>query len=162
MAVLPHVHALPDELVKQAHTIADYARKELLEKVMENVGVEADMYEAFGPVRDMRKGSKMGFLDKRFAKSVMLGLSKEQRIEFDIDRRNDLRDWDKIEEFADIFASLYMKKQQKSTEFVRSFLDLTALSTISDIMPLVDENRIIGTEGGLPAGLPKCPGAGRF
>ncbi len=57
------------------------------------------------------------------------------------------KDYDSAEEFADIFTSLYMKKQRKSMEFVRSFLDLTALSTISDIMPLVDENRIIVREG---------------
>jgi len=50
-------------------------------------------------------------------------------------------------EFTDIFIKLFTKKQRKSVSFVRSFIDLAAISTISDIMPLVDENRIIVREG---------------
>ncbi len=50
-------------------------------------------------------------------------------------------------EFATIFLRLFAQKQRKTIEFVRSFIDLSALSTISDIMPLVDENRIIVKEG---------------
>ncbi len=50
-------------------------------------------------------------------------------------------------EFANIFLHLFNSKQRKTTQFVRSFIDLSALSTISDIMPLVDENRIIVKEG---------------
>jgi single-stranded-DNA-specific exonuclease len=52
-----------------------------------------------------------------------------------------------IEEFADIFISLFTSKQKKCVSFVRSFIDLAAISTISDIMPLVEENRIIVREG---------------
>jgi single-stranded-DNA-specific exonuclease len=50
-------------------------------------------------------------------------------------------------EFADIFIKLFTKKQKKSVSFVRSYIDLAAISTISDIMPLTDENRIIVREG---------------
>jgi menaquinone-dependent protoporphyrinogen IX oxidase len=46
----------------------------------------------------------MGFLDKRIAKTVMLGLSKDKGMEFDTEGRNDLRDWDRIREFAHRFA----------------------------------------------------------
>jgi single-stranded-DNA-specific exonuclease len=49
--------------------------------------------------------------------------------------------------FTDIFVRIFMKKQRKSIDFVRSFIDLSALSTVSDIMPLIDENRIIVQEG---------------
>jgi single-stranded-DNA-specific exonuclease len=52
-----------------------------------------------------------------------------------------------IEEFARLFARLYLRKQRKSIEFVRSFIDLAAISTVSDIMPLTGENRIIVKEG---------------
>ena len=52
-----------------------------------------------------------------------------------------------IEEFAQLFAHIYFKKQKRSIEFVRSFIDLSAISTISDIMPLSGENRIIVKEG---------------
>jgi menaquinone-dependent protoporphyrinogen oxidase len=85
-------------------TDPDNAREELLEKVMEKVGVEADLYEAFGPVIDVGEGSRMGFLDRRIAQTVMVGLSNDFGLEFDMKGRNDLRDWDRIREFAYRFA----------------------------------------------------------
>ncbi|MFW6180976.1 MAG: single-stranded-DNA-specific exonuclease RecJ [Spirochaetota bacterium] len=50
-------------------------------------------------------------------------------------------------EFVDIFLSLFARKQKKTTAFVRSFMDLAAVSTLSDIMPLEGENRVIVREG---------------
>ncbi len=82
----------------------DHARVELLEKVMEETGVEADMYMTFGPLMDLGSGSRMGFLDKRIAGSVLMGLSKEQGMEFDAKGRNDFRDWEKIRGFAHRFS----------------------------------------------------------
>ena len=67
-------------------------------------GVEADMMENFGPVMDVGPESRMGFLDKKIAQSVMMGLSKEKGLEFDMKGRNDLRDWDRIRDFAHRFA----------------------------------------------------------
>jgi menaquinone-dependent protoporphyrinogen oxidase len=81
-------------------TDPDHAREELLEKVMERAGVEADLYEAFGPVVDMGEGSRMGFLDRRIARTVMVGLFEELGLELDMGGRNDLRDWDRIRDFA--------------------------------------------------------------
>ncbi len=66
--------------------------------------MEADLYEAFGPLVDVGEGSRMGFLDKKIAQSVMLGLSKEKGLELDMKGRNDLRDWDRIRDFAHRFA----------------------------------------------------------
>ena len=80
------------------------ARSKLLEKVAEEAGVEAEMMEAFGPVMDVGPGSGMGFLDKKISQSVMLGLSNEQGLELDMKGRNDLRDWDRIRDFAYRFA----------------------------------------------------------
>ena len=57
------------------------------------------------------------------------------------------RDYKNIEEFADIFSRLYIKKQKRSLAFMESFIDLAAISTISDIMPLTGENRIIVKRG---------------
>jgi menaquinone-dependent protoporphyrinogen oxidase len=82
----------------------DYAKEELLEKVIERTGVEADLYEAFGPLIDVGEDSRMGFLDKRIAQSVMIGLSKELGLELDMKGRNDLRDWDRIQDFAHSFS----------------------------------------------------------
>jgi menaquinone-dependent protoporphyrinogen IX oxidase len=80
------------------------ARRDLLVKVADAAGVEVDMMEAFGPVLDVGSGSRMGFLDKKIAQSVMLGLSKEHGMEIDMKGRNDLRDWDRVKEFAHMFA----------------------------------------------------------
>ncbi|UCB46254.1 MAG: single-stranded-DNA-specific exonuclease RecJ [Spirochaetota bacterium] len=55
--------------------------------------------------------------------------------------------YNSVEEFADIFINLFTSKQKKSVSFVKSFIDLGAISTISDIMPLFGENRIIVREG---------------
>jgi len=85
-------------------TDPDNAREDLLEKVAKEAGVEAELMEAFGPVMDVGPGSKMGFLDKKIAQSVMLGLSKERGMELDMKGRNDLRDWDRIRDFAQRFA----------------------------------------------------------
>jgi len=85
-------------------TDPDNAREDLLEKVAEEAGVEAELMEAFGPVMDVGPGSRMGFLDRKIAQSVMLGLSKEQGLELDMKGRNDLRDWDRIRDFAHRFA----------------------------------------------------------
>jgi len=52
-----------------------------------------------------------------------------------------------INEFADVFIKIFSKKQKKCINLVSSFIDLSAISTISDIMPLIGENRIIVKEG---------------
>ena len=80
------------------------ARRDLLEKVAEGAGVEPDLMEAFGPVMDVGPGSRMGFLDRKIAQSVMLGLSNEHGMELDMKGRNDLRDWDRVKDFALRFA----------------------------------------------------------
>ncbi len=90
-------------------TDSEYARVELLENVMEKAGVMADVYEAFGPLMDLGENSRMGFIDKKIAQSVMMGLSKEQGLELDMKGRNDLRDWDKIRDFANKFMELLLK-----------------------------------------------------
>ena len=51
----------------------------------------------------------MGFLDRRIAGTVMLGLSEEQGLELDMKGRNDLRDWDRVRESARRFAESLKK-----------------------------------------------------
>ena len=80
------------------------ARRDLLEKVAGEAGVEAVLMEAFGPLVDLGPGSRMGFLDRKIAGAAMAGLSKDLGLEFDMKGRNDLRDWDKIRDFAHRFV----------------------------------------------------------
>lgn len=49
-------------------------------------------------------GSRMGFMDKKVAQSVMLVLSNEHGMEIDMKGRNDLRNWDSVRDFAHRFA----------------------------------------------------------
>jgi len=79
------------------------ARRDLLVKVADETGVAPVLMEPFGPMMDVGPGSRMGFLDKKIAQSVMLGLSKDQGMELDPKGRNDLRDWDKVRDFAHRF-----------------------------------------------------------
>lgn len=90
-------------------TDPEYAREELLEKVFENAGVIPDFYEAFGPVIDLGENSRMGFIDKRIAQSVIIGLSKEKGYDLNMKGRNDLRDWGKINEFGLRYIELLKK-----------------------------------------------------
>lgn len=54
-------------------------------------------------------GSRLGFLDKKIAEVVMLGLSKDQGMGIDMKGRNDLRDWDSVKGFAHRFAESLKK-----------------------------------------------------
>ena len=40
---------------------------------------------AFGSAMDVGLGSRMGFLDERIAQSVMVGLSKDEGLELDME-----------------------------------------------------------------------------
>lgn len=55
--------------------------------------------------------------------------------------------YDSIEEFTNLFIELFSRNQKRTIDFVRSFIDLSCISTVSDIMPLTEENRIIVKEG---------------
>ncbi len=82
------------------------AKQDWIEKVMEKVGVKADLYDAFGGVFDFSQSSRMGGLDKRMLKMAAKGMSKEFDMKIDEKGRNDFRDWNQIRSFAEKFAKL--------------------------------------------------------
>ncbi|KYK36866.1 MAG: hypothetical protein AYK19_00815 [Theionarchaea archaeon DG-70-1] len=84
----------------------DYAKKEYLEKVMETIGITADIYDAFGGVLDLSKSSRMGFLDKKMLKMAAKQMQEEKGVRIEENEKNDLRDWDQIQRFAGEFAAL--------------------------------------------------------
>lgn len=47
---------------------------------MAELGIEADIYDAFGGVFDFSKSSKMGFLDKKIAKMAVKGIAKARAL----------------------------------------------------------------------------------
>lgn len=84
----------------------EYARTEWIEKVMNKMGVEADIYDAFGGVFDFSESSRMGGMEKRMLKMAVKEMSKDLGLELDKNSRNDLRDWEQIRSFTEKFAEL--------------------------------------------------------
>jgi menaquinone-dependent protoporphyrinogen IX oxidase len=85
------------------------AKTDYLNKVMADIGIEADIYDAFGGVYDLSESSKMGFLMKKMIKMAIKEMSEETGIELDENARNDLRNWDHIRDFAEKFAELVLR-----------------------------------------------------
>ena len=85
------------------------AKTDYLEKVMTEIEIEADIYDAFGGVYDLSNSSKMGFLMKKMIKMAMKEITEETGIELNENARNDLRNWDQIRDFAEKFAGLVLR-----------------------------------------------------
>ncbi len=95
--------------VSGALTIVDYEKQKedsIKNKILEELGIHADIYDAFGPVMDFSEDSKMGKINKSILKLAAKGMSNDTGIEINFEGRNDLRDWDKIRNFAEKFAML--------------------------------------------------------
>lgn len=73
-------------------------KEEYCTKAFEDLGVQADAYEAFGGVMNVSSSSNVGWLDKK-----LLKIAGKESPNFDPDGINDYRDWDKIEEFTKEF-----------------------------------------------------------
>jgi menaquinone-dependent protoporphyrinogen oxidase len=85
------------------------AKSDYLEKVMAKIGIEADIYEAFGGVFDFSESSRMGGFSKRMMKMGVKQMSKDYGIKIDENGKLDLRDWDQIQNFAGKFAAMVKK-----------------------------------------------------
>jgi menaquinone-dependent protoporphyrinogen oxidase len=85
------------------------AREEYLEKVMNELGVKSDVYDAFGGVMDLSEDSPLGFLDKKMLKTGVKEMTKDTGIEVKDGQKTDFRDWDQITKFAQEFAALVKK-----------------------------------------------------
>ena len=79
-------------------------RKEYIETVLDELGVQANMLDAFGGVIDFSKSSKIGWLDKK-----IIGIASKDDPAIKKKKRNDLRDWDQIRAFGENFAELVRK-----------------------------------------------------
>ncbi len=82
------------------------ARKMYVEDVSEKLGVNPNLYDAFGGVFDFSETSRMNFLEKKMFKSAVKASQKEGGMTIDENGKNDLRNWDQIRRFAEEFAAL--------------------------------------------------------
>ncbi|MFX0211614.1 MAG: flavodoxin domain-containing protein [Candidatus Hodarchaeota archaeon] len=79
-------------------------KQEYSKKILVDLGISVDNYEAFGGVMNVSPDSPVGWLDKKILK-----IAGKKTPDFDPKGVNDSRDWIKIEQFAQEFIRL-MKK----------------------------------------------------
>ncbi|TXT60136.1 MAG: hypothetical protein BAJALOKI2v1_130018 [Promethearchaeota archaeon] len=75
------------------------AKKDYINKVLNEKNLEADLSEAFGGVFDLSEESNLGF----FSKKIMEATSKDDP-NITAGEKNDQRDWNRIKEFANRFC----------------------------------------------------------
>ena len=85
-------------------------REEYISAVLNELGIQADIYDAFGGVIDFSESSKMGWLDKTILKIVSRRNTSGKDAVLKKNARNDLRDWDQIRAFEEKFAGLLRNK----------------------------------------------------
>jgi menaquinone-dependent protoporphyrinogen oxidase len=81
-------------------------REEYISTVLNELGMQADIYDAFGGVIDFSESSKMGWLDKTIMKIVSRKQASGNDPAIKKNARNDLRDWNQIRAFGEKFAGL--------------------------------------------------------
>jgi menaquinone-dependent protoporphyrinogen oxidase len=85
------------------------AKCDEVEKVLTKIGIEPDIYDAFGGVYDFSKTSRMSSMDKRMIRMGAKQMEKDYGTKIDEDGKNDFRDWDQIQNFAKKFAAMVKK-----------------------------------------------------
>ncbi|MCP4764355.1 MAG: hypothetical protein GY870_21455, partial [archaeon] len=93
-------------------TLVDYNKQKednIKTGIIEEMGVNVTLYDAFGPVVDFSPDAKIGKTTKLIMKAAGKGIENDTDIKIDFEGYNDLRDWDKIKEFAENFGDLVLK-----------------------------------------------------
>lgn len=82
------------------------AREDYLETTIEELGITAGIYDAFGGVLDLTKSSKMSFIEKKALIAVAKKRAGDNFSSIDVKSRNDFRDWDQIKKFTEKYSEL--------------------------------------------------------
>ncbi|WXG39341.1 MAG: flavodoxin domain-containing protein [Candidatus Freyarchaeum deiterrae] len=85
------------------------AKSDEVEKILAKIGIEADIYDAFGGVYDFSESSRMSGMDKRMMKMGLKQMEKDYGMKIDEEGKNDFRDWEQIQNFAKKFAAMVKK-----------------------------------------------------
>jgi menaquinone-dependent protoporphyrinogen oxidase len=83
------------------------AHEKYLIKIMEKLGITADMTEAFGGVFDFSSSSKYSFIEKKILKKI--AKSNETGFIVHDGKLNDFRNWQLIRQWATDFSQLVKK-----------------------------------------------------
>ena len=84
----------------------DKARKDYLETTMEELGITAGIFDAFGGVLDFTKSSKMSFIEKKALMTVTKQRAGDNLSSINGKSRNDFRDWEQIKRFTEKYAEM--------------------------------------------------------
>ncbi|MFX0117261.1 MAG: flavodoxin domain-containing protein [Candidatus Hodarchaeota archaeon] len=86
------------------------AKEEFIEPTLNKIGIESDLYDAFGGVFDFSNSSKVGYLDKK----ILRWGARDLCMDIEFDSRNDYRNWDQIRIFSKEFTKIAKKNQVNS------------------------------------------------
>lgn len=84
----------------------DSIKEYLEEEFIKTFSFSPPLVDGFGPVFDFSKKSKLDRTNQELLRKMVKKVTKEFGIEIDFKGYNDLRDWDRIQEFALNFANL--------------------------------------------------------
>ncbi|MHA1971892.1 MAG: flavodoxin domain-containing protein [Candidatus Hodarchaeales archaeon] len=79
----------------------EQAKEDFIVKKFTQMGIEISYFDAFGGVIDLSETSNKGWLDKKMLRTIFKDNPK-----INLKTRNDLRDWEKIQEFAERFVKM--------------------------------------------------------
>lgn len=91
------------------------ARQDYLEATMEELGIIAEIYDAFGGVLDFTKSSKMSFIEKKALMAIAKQRAGDNISAIDGKARNDFRDWEQINSFSEKYSELV--KEQNISQY---------------------------------------------
>ncbi|MFQ5980143.1 MAG: hypothetical protein ACE5OZ_18580 [Candidatus Heimdallarchaeota archaeon] len=86
------------------------AKEEFIEPILSKIGIEPDLYDAFGGVFDFSNSSPVGFLDKK----ILRWGARDLCMDIEFDSRNDYRNWEQIRRYGKEFTEIVKKNQIKS------------------------------------------------
>jgi menaquinone-dependent protoporphyrinogen IX oxidase len=87
------------------------AKERYIEKILKNYNLRPHIYDIFGPVFDFSDNSKLSILEKKLLKLTVKTISKETELIIDENGRNDFRDWQRIDKFANNFSDFLIRKK---------------------------------------------------
>jgi menaquinone-dependent protoporphyrinogen oxidase len=90
----------------QAIVEPEKSREMIAEKLREKYELEADLYDGFAGILDFSVNSNVGKTGQFALKAASEEMIKDFDLEIDMEGRNDFRDWEKIEKFAEMFSQM--------------------------------------------------------
>jgi menaquinone-dependent protoporphyrinogen IX oxidase len=98
--------------VSAATAVSDYvkAKADYLEKEIQKLGIEVDIYDTFGLILDFSESSRLGMFSKKMLQSIATNLAKEKGIQIDLNGKNEILNRERLQSFVEKFLILLKNK----------------------------------------------------